>query len=331
MGHPFKELYLPFKAHTLCIGQPYLKRTWEFIAPSTIFDIRTENANKSARMVHRSLSSITELNMNRILPFLILLIFTTGCSFLNSSSEGYDNAVSQVNAIANGDFDEAISYFDIDLSDTAQVNQLKRGIPNIQTAITENFGTDFDLSFSKSDKKFSFSTADDEESVIEPLKVKIQIKNDTHFGIIEATINEQNNKIQYINLLNYKEEIPSYLLLYLAGLIALGVATLNIMAIRRIRKSKLKRKWLRIIGVLVFNVPTITLTALGHFSLDISFQILLGIGFSATGIEETLVTFGIPIGSIITLIMVKTGEQKRITDDKLNEQTELSANVSEVN
>ncbi|MFT5780260.1 MAG: hypothetical protein ACI837_003221 [Crocinitomicaceae bacterium] len=267
--------------------------------------------------------------MNRILFLLVLIVFTTGCSFLNSSSEGYDNAVSQVNAIVSGDFDEAISYFDIDLSDTAQVNQLKRAIPNIQKAITENFGTEYDLSFSKSDKSFKFSTA--EESSVEPLKIKIQIKNDTHFGVIEATINEQNSKIQYINLLNYKEEIPSYLLLYLAGLIAIGVAALNVMAIRRIRKSNLKKKWLRIIGVLVFNVPAITLTALGHFSLDISFQILLGIGFSATGIDETLVTFGIPIGSILTLIMMKTGEQKRITDDKLNEQTEQSANVSEEN
>lgn len=261
--------------------------------------------------------------MNRILFLLVLIVFTNGCSFLNSSSEGYDNAISQINAIVSGDFDEAISYFDIDLSDTTQINQLKRGIPNIQRAIIENFGTDYDLSFSKSDKSYKYSSADG--SSVEPLKIKIQIKNDTHFGIIEATINEQNNKIGYINLLNYKEEIPSYLLLYVAGLIAIGVAALNVLAIRRIRKSNLKKKWLRIIGVLMFNVPAITLTALGHLSIDISFQIMLGIGFSATGIDETLVTFGIPIGSILTLIMVKKDEQKRIIDDKLNEQIDHSA------
>ena len=246
--------------------------------------------------------------MIRIFYFTILLILVSGCSFLNSTSEGYDNAVSQVNAIANGDFDEAISYFDIDMSDTAQVNQLKRAVPNIQNAITENFGSDFDLSFAKSDKKFSFST--ETESVIEPLKIKIQIKSSTHFGIIEATINEQNNKIQYINLLNYKKEIPSYLLLYLAGLIALGVVAANIMAINRIRKSELKRKWLRILGVLIFNIPAVTLTALGHLSLDFSFQMLFGVGFSATGIDETFVTFGIPIGSIVTFILVKRNKSK---------------------
>lgn len=275
------------------------------------------------------LSSIFQPHMKRVFCILLIATCTTGCSLLNSSSEGYDNAVNQVNAITSGSFDKAISYFDLEPTDTAQINQLKDALPNLQTAITENFGTDYDLSFSKSDKSFKFSTS--EESSVEPLKIKIQIKNDTHFGIIEATINEQNNKIQYINLLNYKEEIPSFLLLYLAGLIAIGVAAMNIIAINRIRKSSVKRKWLRIIGVLFFNVPAITLTALGHFSLDISFQILLGVGFSATGIDETLVTFGIPIGSIVTLITLKTGEQKRITDDKLNEQTEQSANVGEEN
>lgn len=254
------------------------------------------------------------------LIFYISMIATlvTGCSFLNSSSEGYDNAVNQVNAIANGNYEEAITYFDLEPTDTAQIKQLKGALPNLQTAITENFGTEYDLSFSKSNKSFKFSTS--EESSVDPLKVKIQIKNDSHFGIIEATINEQNNKIQYINLLNYKKEIPSFLLLYLAGLIAIGVAVLNIIAINRIRKSALKRKWLRIIGVLFFNVPAITVTALGHFSLEISFQMLLGVGFSATGIDETLVTFGIPLGSIVTLIMMKTGEKRRITNDKLNEQ-----------
>lgn len=249
--------------------------------------------------------------MNRITSMLVFLVFLTGCSFLNSSSEGYQNAVGQVNAIANGDFDEAVSYFDMDLTDTAQVNTLKRQLPNLQSAITENFGKDFKLSFASSDKKFSFSTASDEGTVIEPLKVKIQIKSDTHFGIIEATINEQTNKIKYINLLNYKEEIPSFILIYLAALIAIGVAALNIKAINRIRKSELKRKWLRIIGVLFFNVPAITLTALGSLNIDISFQMLLGVSFSATGIDQTFITFGIPIGSIVTLIKVK----KKITGD----------------
>ncbi|MEQ9100215.1 MAG: hypothetical protein RIF36_20050 [Imperialibacter sp.] len=246
--------------------------------------------------------------MNRIIYSFILLGFAASCSFLSSTSEGYENAVNQVNAIAKGDFNEAVSYFDVDLSDTAQVNQLKTALPNLQNAITENFGTEFDLSFSKSGKKFSFST--EHEAVVKPLKVKIQIENDTHFGIIEATISEQNDKIQYINLLNYKKEIPSYLLLYIAGLIAIGVVAVNIMAINRIRKSKLKRKWLRIIGVLVFNVPAITLTALGHLSIDFSFQILFGVGFSATGIDETMVVFGIPIGSILTFIVIKNKEIK---------------------
>lgn len=248
--------------------------------------------------------------MNRIFYSLIFLTFATSCSFLNSTSEGYENAVSQINAITKGNFDEAVFYFDIDMADTAQVNQLKRALPRIQNAITENFGTDFDLSFAKSDKKFSFSTEDETESVVEPLKVKIQIKNETYFGIIEATINEKNNKIQYINLLNYKREIPSYLLLSLAGLIAIGVVAVNIMAINKIRKSQLKRKWLRIIGVVVFNVPAITLTALGHLSIDFSFQMLFGVGFSATGIDETMVVFGIPIGSIITFITIKNKEIK---------------------
>ncbi|MGD1889784.1 MAG: hypothetical protein ACFB15_04165 [Cyclobacteriaceae bacterium] len=268
--------------------------------------------------------------MNKIPPFILLITLLTGCSFLKSSSRGYDNAINQLNAIASGNFDEAISYFDIKPIDTAQVNQLKEGLPHLQAAIIENFGPSFELSFSKSDKKFSFSTAE-EESTIEPLMVKIQIKNETHFGIIEATINEQNNKIQYIELLNYKEEIPSFLLIYIAGFIAIGVASLNIIAINRIRKSSFKRKWLRIVGVLIFNVPAITITALGRFSLDISFQTLLGVGFSATGIDETLVTFAIPIGSIVTLVMVKIGEQKKITDDKLNEQAKPSANVGEEN
>jgi|GEM_PF-5257785 len=243
--------------------------------------------------------------MNRILSLFLVIFLVSGCSFLNSSSQGYENVISQVNAIKRGDFEEAISYFDINQEDTAQVNHLLKGLPDLQKTIIDNFGNDFELSFVKSDKTYTFSTSDKQESVVEPLKIKIQINSDTHFGIIEATINENNNKIQYINLLNYKKEIPSYLYLYMAALIAIGVATLNIRAIIHIKKSNLKRKWLRILGVLVFNVPAITYTALGHISLNVSFQILLGIGFSANGIDETFITFGIPLGSIIAFIKVK--------------------------
>lgn len=100
---------------------------------------------------------------------------------------------------------------------------------------------------------------------------------------------------------------------WLFGLLAICVPVFNIYMINQVRKSNLKKKWLKYLAIIVLNIPSITYKALGGLVLELlSFQILLGISFGYMGYLYSTWTFGIPLGGLYLLWQLKKVKDKTI-------------------
>jgi len=85
----------------------------------------------------------------------------------------------------------------------------------------------------------------------------------------------------------------------LFGLFVICVPIFNIYVIRQIKRSNLKKKWLKYIAVIFLNVPAITYAIVNGLSLQLlKNQILLGVGFGYEGYINYYLAFGIPLGGL---------------------------------
>ncbi len=117
-------------------------------------------------------------------------------------------------------------------------------------------------------------------------------------------------------MLDIKEKIPNMLFFWLFGILPILVLIFNIYVIRLIKKSDLKKKWLKYLGVLFFNVPAISFSAVNGLSFSLlSFQIMLGLSFNYMGYLSSVWTFGIPLGGIYWLWKLN----KKINDETITE------------
>ena len=66
----------------------------------------------------------------------------------------------------------------------------------------------------------------------------------------------------------------------------------------QIKKSNLKRKWLKYIAILLLNVPTLIYSAVEGFSFKLLNFNLLGFGFSYMGYLFSAITMSVPIAGI---------------------------------
>jgi hypothetical protein len=117
---------------------------------------------------------------------------------------------------------------------------------------------------------------------------------------------DKSKKILNINTLDVKEPIPSMAFFWIFGLVAICIPIFNIYVIRQIKRSNLKKKWLKYIAVIFLNVPAITYSAVTGIALKLlNFQILLGISFGYMGYLSSFWTFGIPLGGLYWLWKLK--------------------------
>ncbi len=105
-------------------------------------------------------------------------------------------------------------------------------------------------------------------------------------------------------------------LFWIFGLLPLVVVGFNIYTIRRVVKSNVNRKWLKILGIIILNVPAFTYSVVNGFKIEfLSFQILLGMSFGMMGYINTFWTFGLPIGSLIAHYKIKKSSKSTVNDN----------------
>ncbi len=267
-----------------------------------------------------------------ILLAILTVSLLTSCEMISNAFKYRDTTKEFVETLLKEDYNKSIDFMAMEheTAKNANVDTIKAGLKNFRNLIVKNFGTELDYSLMKSEKKFS--TIKEENTPPNTTFVLVEFSNKKEFGVFKVLFDDKSQKILSINTLDVKEPIPSMTAFWLFGLLAICVPVFNIYVIRQIKRSDLKKKWLKYIAVICLNVPTITYAAVGGLSFNpLNFQFLLGISFNYMGYLFSAWTFGLPLGGLFGIWKLKqksklTNEIKPETDvqiETLNEEVQV--------
>ena len=259
--------------------------------------------------------------MNRIKQILMIVLIVSllsSCDLISNTFKYKNTTKEFVETLINEDYDKCVDYMAMEheMAKNTNIDTMKLGLSNFRDFIVNNFGTELDYSFMKSEKKFS--TVEGESTPPNTTVVLVEFSNGEEFGVFKVLFDDTSRKILNINTLDIKQPIPSMTTFWLFGLLALCVPIFNIYVIRQIKKSGLQKKWLKYIAVIFLNVPAFTYAAVNGFSFSLlSFQILLGVSFSYMGYLSSVWTFGLPLGGLYWFWKLKANkiDEKKITEE----------------
>ena len=259
--------------------------------------------------------------MNKLTKTLLLIITVslfTSCDFVNNAFTYKDTTEGFVEALIEEDYEKSLTFMAIENEAFKNTNldTLKLGLGNFQNVIVTNFGKELNYKFMTAEK--TLSTVEGESTAPNTTLAQIEFSNDTDFGVFEITFDDYSNKILHIKTLDLKEKIPSMTFFWLFGILAIFIPIFNIWIIRKIKKSNLKKKWLKYIAVIFLNVPAITYSAVYGLSFSLlTFQILFGISFSYMGYLSSAWTFGIPLGGLYWLWKLNKKTNNETTENEI--------------
>lgn len=239
------------------------------------------------------------IKMKQVTLITLTVFLLTSCEFIGNTFTYKDKTKEFVDNLLKEDYNKSIDLFAMEheLATNTNVDVMKEGLVNFREIIVDNWGTDLNYTFINAEKRIS--TNIEENTPPNTTQVQIQISNNKNFGVLKVLFDDKSKKILNINTLNFNEPIPSMILFWLFGIIAICIPIFNIYVIRQIKRSDLKRKWLKYIAVIFLNVPALTYAVISGFSFQLlSFQILLGISFSYMGYLNSAWTFGLPLGGL---------------------------------
>lgn len=245
----------------------------------------------------------------------------TGCDFIKNTFTYKDKTKDFVETLLKEDYNKCVDLFAMEheMAKNTNIDTMKMGLANFRQLIVSNWGTELEYSFMKSEKKFSTVEADNTPP--NTTLVLVEFNNKKDFGVLQVLFDDKSQKILKIKTLDVKEPIPSMTYFWLFGLLAICIPIFNIYVIRQIKKSELKKKWLKYIAVILLNVPALTFAAVDGFSLNLlSFQILLGVSFGYMGFLNSYWTFGIPLGGLYWFWKLKQRKNEHIETELLTDQ-----------
>ena len=191
----------------------------------------------------------------QILLTILTVATLTSCNLINNYFNYRDTTKQLVNDILKQDYDNAVKLFALEHPSFAGIttDTLKARLPAFRDILVNNFGEHLDYTMMSTEKKWS--TDETENTPPNTTVVLMQFANDKEFGILKVWFDDISKKVIYIKTLDVKQPIPSMTIFWLFGLIALCVPIFNIFVIRQIKRSDLKKKWLKYIAVIFLNVP----------------------------------------------------------------------------
>lgn len=237
-------------------------------------------------------------NLQILTSLILLSFFTNSCQFIGNTFEYKKTTENFMNTLLKGEVDKSVEFMAMDheLSKNVNVDTMKLGLKNFRQTFITNFGTNVDYTLMKSEKKFS--TNPNENTPPNTTKILVQFANEKEFGVLDVLFDDKSKKILNLTPLDVKKPIPSMFLFWVIGIIALLIPIFNIYMIIQIKKSNLKRKWLKYIAILLLNVPTLIYSAVEGFSFKLLNFNLLGFGFSYMGYLFSAITMSVPIAGI---------------------------------
>ena len=257
--------------------------------------------------------------MNRTKKILLAVLtvsFLTGCNFIGNTLKYKDTAKEFVEALIREDYNKSIELMAMEheMARNTNVDTLKMALANVRNVIVENWGTELEYSLMKSEKKFS--TIEANNTPPNTTVVQIEFKNKKEFGVFQFLFDDNSKKILNINTLDIKLPNPTMTFFWLFGLLALCIPVFNIYVIMQIKRSDLKRKWLKYIAVIFLNVPAIKYAAVNGLSFKLLHFQLLGIGFGYMGFLNSYWAFGIPLCGLYWFWRIRQKRNKAIEIEK---------------
>ena len=235
----------------------------------------------------------------------------TSCEFISNTFKYKNTTKEFVEALLNEDYDKCVDLFALEheMAQNIPIDSMKVGLPGFRNLIVNNFGKQLEYSLMKYEK--TFSTIEGKSTPPKTTRVLVEFGNQNEFGVLTVLFDDTSKKILNLKPLDVKEKVPNMVPFWLFGLFAFCIPIFNIYVISLIKKSNLKRKWLKYLSVLFFNVPAITYSAIGGLGFKLlNFQILLGISFSYMGYLNSMWAFGIPFGGLYWLWKLKTKKEE---------------------
>ena len=261
--------------------------------------------------------------MSRLKKNLLIILtvsLLTGCNFINNTRKYKDTTKEFVETLIKEDYNKCVELMAME-HETARntdIDALKMRLTNIREILIDNWGTQLDYSLLETKKKFTFIGKKHDDTPPNTTLVFIEFNNKKELGIFKVLFDDNSKKILNFEITDVKKTVPSMTYFWLFGLFAICIALFNIYVIIQIKQSKLKRKWLKYIAVLLLNVPTISYAAVKGLSFKLlHFQFLLGIGFHCTGYLNSVWAFGIPLGGIYWFWRLKRKKNAAIEPDIL--------------
>lgn len=251
------------------------------------------------------------IKISRIFFAILVTIQLCGCNFIKNSFTYKDKTKEFVDALLSEDYEYALTQMALEHESAQGVNKdtLKNSLSNFRKLIADNFGTKLDYKFMQSRK--TWSTEPEKSTPPHTTNAMIQFSNGKEFSVFNILFDDKSGKIININTINTKYTVPNMILFWLLGLLPLCVLAFNIYVIKLVKRSTLRRKWLKYMAIIVLNVPAISYAAVGGFGFKLlSFQILLGISFSYMGYLMTSWTFGLPLGGLYWFLKLR----RNVTD-----------------
>ncbi len=242
------------------------------------------------------------VKLKTVTLLLFLSVVFSGCDLLGHLRTASGKTQEFVEFTLNENYEQARACL---LADSVSLSDdsVKLILGNFRGLIINNFGKQLDFAITSVEKKYS--TNEEESTPPNATLCLVQFKNENEFGVFKVLFDDVTGKIININLLNIKRPIPAMLYFWLFGLVALSVIGFNIYVIRLIKKSTLKRKWLKYLAVVVLNFPAISYAVIDGLSYSFSLQMLFGVSFSIMGYLNSSWTVGLPIGAFYMFWKVK--------------------------
>ncbi len=243
----------------------------------------------------------------RRITLILLTVFTfSSCTFFNLKQ--YKKVSKElIESIMQQDYEKSYEILGHNRTGEVDKETFASQIDYFREFVIENFTEDYKLKFASANKVF-FKTG---EKGQHPFNMIVQIESDTHFGYFTITFSDNPNVVLNIDLQDYKERIPPKGKFYLFGILPFLVVALNIFTIIRVVKSQINRKWLKIIGVILLNVPTFTYSLMNGFSFSlVQFQFFFGAAIGLFGYAGTYLSFGLPIGAFLANYKIDMEKQK---------------------
>lgn len=267
--------------------------------------------------------------MRKLVLLFLIAFCIVGCSSFNK-----EKSIQIAKYIVEGDYEKVMEE-----SDDLVFQQMSRytftiGLQSMHDLIQTGLGSEVEYTFIQSEKKYRIQKGKEPNIEDNHDVTIIMLSNGNKSTMLTLFYNRETGKPYYFHVDDVREcDMTRFWILSSLGLLVIAFIIYTIV---RVKKSDMKKKWVKYILAVVVNIPLFLVTPVGvkpflflvtssgvKLSLGLS---IMGVGFEYLG-PDSYTKIAFPLGSIIVLYLLRKHNKKKETETV--EATENSQNEIE--